>query len=68
MKLHHFVHRAIDGAWHAVYRTPGCDSLTSIGHDACRKRAGDLALEANHQQNLHNGDISSNACREEVTA
>ena len=28
--LRYFSHQAIDGAWHAVYRIPGCNSLSSV--------------------------------------
>lgn len=50
MSLHHFTHQAINGAWHAVYRTPGCESLTSIG-DATTKNGADLmARQANLEQ------------------
>ena len=42
--LHYFPHQAIDGSWHVVYRTPGCDSLTSMmagcpTRDAANKEA-----------------------------
>jgi hypothetical protein len=50
MMLHHFTHQAIDGRWHAVYRTPGCESLTSVGDAPCQKAANELANHANREQ------------------
>lgn len=50
MSLHHFTHQAIDGAWHAVYRLPGCDTLHSIGDTICRSSAQRMADEANREQ------------------
>lgn len=50
MTLHHYPHQAIDGAWHAVYRTPGCGSLTSVGDAPCKKAAQELADDANRAQ------------------
>lgn len=32
--LQHFPHRGINGLWHAVYRTPGCNSLTSAAESS----------------------------------
>jgi hypothetical protein len=50
MSLHHFTHQAIDGRWHAVYRTPGCGSLTSVGDAPCQNAAQELANRANRDQ------------------
>lgn len=43
----HFVHQAIDGRWHAVYRVAGCGTLSSIGDSTCRSGAQAIANEAN---------------------
>ena len=50
MTLHHFTFQAIDGRWHAVYRTPGCGPLTSVGDAPCQKAAQELADTANREQ------------------
>lgn len=50
MILHHFIHQAINGAWHAVYRTPGCGSLTSIGDATTKHGAEFMAHQANLEQ------------------
>jgi hypothetical protein len=50
MTLHHFTHQAIDGAWHAVYRSPGCDTLNSIGDAISRTGAQAMADAANREQ------------------
>lgn len=48
--LHHFPHQAINGAWHAVYRLPGCGTLHSIGDAPSRAAAKAMADEANREQ------------------
>lgn len=50
MTLHHFPHQAIDGAWHAVYRLPGCDTLNSVGDALSRQGAQAMADAANREQ------------------
>ena len=50
MSLHHFIHQAINGAWHAVYRTPGCESLTSVGDATTKHGAAFMARQANIEQ------------------
>lgn len=50
MSLHHFTHQAIDGSWHAVYRSPGCDTLNSIGDAISEKGAKAMADAANREQ------------------
>lgn len=50
MTLHHFPHQAIDGAWHAVYRQPGCNTLISIGDGLCERSAQRMADDANRDQ------------------
>lgn len=50
MSLHHFTHQAIDGRWHAVYRSPACGTLNSIGDSCCAVSAKRMADEANREQ------------------
>lgn len=50
MSLHHFPHQAIDGRWHAVYRSPGCGTINSIGDSCCPVSAKRMADEANRDQ------------------
>jgi hypothetical protein len=50
MTLHHFPHQAIDGRWHAVYRSPGCGTINSIGDSCCLISAKRMADDANREQ------------------
>lgn len=50
MSLHHFSHQGINGAWHAVYRMAGCDSLASIGQSDSKLGADLIAKTANAAQ------------------
>lgn len=50
MSLHHFHHQAIDGRWHAVYRSPACGTLNSIGDSCCERSAKRMADDANLDQ------------------
>lgn len=50
MTMHHFHHQAIDGRWHAVYRSPACGTLNSIGDSCCEISARRMAAEANREQ------------------
>lgn len=50
MTHHHFPHRAIDGAWHAVYRCPQTEHLNSIGAGLSEASAKAMADDANKQQ------------------
>lgn len=55
--LHHFPHQAIDGSWHAVYRIPGCDSLSSVGVGPSREAAQAIADKENELQARNNIDV-----------
>lgn len=48
--IHHFTHQAIDARWHAVYRMPGCGSLSSIGDALTKAGAQQIADRANREQ------------------
>lgn len=48
--LHHFHHQAIDGRWHAVYRSPACGTLNSIGDSCCERSARRMADDASREQ------------------
>lgn len=48
--LHHFAHQAIDGDWHCVYRTPGCESLSSVGAGMTEEQAIEHARRRNREQ------------------
>lgn len=46
----HFPHQATDGSWHAVYRIPATQALSSIGSALSLDGAKLIADEANRQQ------------------
>lgn len=58
MTLHHYPHQAIDGTWHAVYRTPGCDSLTSMAESASKSQIVRECDRLNREQAKHESWIN----------
>ncbi|MBV8470697.1 MAG: hypothetical protein JOY60_12670 [Burkholderiaceae bacterium] len=47
MSRHYFVHQAIDGHFHVVFRMLGCGSLHSVGDAPTEQAAQRLADEFN---------------------
>lgn len=50
MSLHHFPHQAIDGSWHAVYRSPGTDVLNSVADCPTERGAQQVCDDRNREQ------------------
>jgi hypothetical protein len=50
MSLHHFPHQAIDGSWHAVYKTPGTNVLNSVADCISEASAKRECTERNKEQ------------------